>query len=78
MTRKSDQVYNLFNALEDVKSSTLELLCGCLPRDVGKHLRAARRERLLALRSMIDAALERMEEAEEAAAGSRSEKVDIE
>jgi hypothetical protein len=36
-----------------------------IPKEFWKHRRAARRETLLALRSLVDAAIERMEEAEE-------------
>jgi hypothetical protein len=35
-----------------------------LPQKTRRHLRAARRERLLALRDMVDAAIERIEEHE--------------
>jgi hypothetical protein len=34
----------------------------CLPEETRQHLRAARRERRLAMRSLIDAALKRREE----------------
>lgn len=35
-----------------------------LPKEARRHLRAARRERLLALRELVDAAIERMEQSE--------------
>ena len=37
-------------------------LVPCLPEQFRQHMRAARRERLLAVRSLLDAALERAEE----------------
>lgn len=36
-------------------------LAGLIPGDFRKHIRTARREQLLAMRSLIDAALDRME-----------------
>jgi hypothetical protein len=39
-------------------------LRGCLPEETVQHLRAARREQLLAFRSLIDARIERLERAQ--------------
>ncbi len=37
-----------------------------LPEETRQHLRAARRERMLAMRSLIDAAIKRLDEGEKA------------
>lgn len=47
-------------AWRDFKSS----LCAFLPEEFWEHRRAARREMLLAMRSLIDAAIERVEQGE--------------
>jgi hypothetical protein len=51
-----------------------------LPDETVKHLMAAQREQLLALRSMIDAAITRIEAAEEArgAVGPRRTEITVE
>jgi hypothetical protein len=46
-----------------------------LPKETRQHLRAARRERLLALRDMVDSAIERIEEKEQPS--HKAEKVEI-
>ena len=51
-------------------------LCGLLPGDFRKHVRAARREQLLAVRSLLDAAIARMER--EDTPPRRATKVEIE
>jgi hypothetical protein len=48
-----------------------------LPEETRAHLRAARREQLLAVRSLIDAAIRRLEERPAAKPGRRSEEVDV-
>jgi hypothetical protein len=47
-----------------------------LSKETRRHLRAARRERLMALRDMVDAAIERIEEREHPA--PKTEQVEIE
>jgi hypothetical protein len=56
------------------------LLRAFLPEDAVKHLYAAQREQLLALRSMIDAAITRIEEAEREGAnlGPRRTEITVE
>jgi hypothetical protein len=53
------------------------LLRACLPEETVQHLRAARREQLLAVRSLIDARIERLERAQ-AAAEERRRQVEVE
>jgi predicted nucleic acid-binding protein len=48
-----------------IRLPTLErLLRGWLPEETIQHLRAARREQLLAVRSLLDARIERLERAQ--------------
>jgi len=47
-----------------------------LPEETRNHLRAARREQLLALRSLLDRAIERLEKPDKAK--RRSERVEVE
>ncbi|HYF90704.1 MAG TPA: hypothetical protein VD969_00520 [Symbiobacteriaceae bacterium] len=49
-----------------------------VPPGVGSHFRAARREALLGVRAMVDAAIERLDEAPAAAAGPTSIKINAE
>lgn len=48
-----------------------------LPDDTRTHMSAARREMLLAVRSLIDHSLERSEEAERRRAARRPTKIDV-
>ncbi len=58
--RLEDQVRELRQREALWPGSLVRLL---LPSEVRKHLRAAQRERLLAVRALIDAAIQRTEEA---------------
>ncbi|HZD56747.1 MAG TPA: hypothetical protein VE136_08500 [Anaerolineales bacterium] len=49
----------------------------CLPKEVRQHLRASRRERLLAFRSLIDSAIEWLAEPEEDQKHRKTERVKI-
>ena len=49
-----------------------------LPKETRDHLRAARREQLLALRSLVDVAIRRLEEGPAAKPRRRMEKVEVE
>ena len=48
--------------LEGWMEEGLKGLRSCLPKEFVEHMRAARREQLLAIRSLLDAALERTEQ----------------
>lgn len=50
----------------------------CLPKEVRQHLRASRRERLLAFRSLIDSAIEWLAEPEEDQKRRKTERVKVE
>jgi hypothetical protein len=49
-----------------------------LPKETRDHLRAARREQLLALRSLVDVAIRRLEERPGVKPRRRSEKIEVE
>jgi hypothetical protein len=49
-----------------------------LPKETRRHLYAARREALLAMRSMLDRAVERTEDRERRAEGHTATKIDVE
>ncbi len=55
-----------------------ERLTGMLPGDFRRHMRAAQREQLLALRSLLDSTIERLEKAEERKPAKRATKVEVE
>lgn len=46
---------------EGIKSRRRKMMRGLMPRSFSNHFRAARREMLLAVRSLIDEAIERVE-----------------
>lgn len=49
-----------------------------LPEETRDHLRAARRERILALRSLLDIAIQRLEKEPEKKPRRKAEKIDVE
>lgn len=55
MAKRPEKVANLVNAIADVEKSIWELFFDFVPEDARKHLKAARKEKLLALRSILDA-----------------------
>ncbi len=55
----------LINSLMDVERHALELILGGIPEEVRKHIRASHKERLLALRALLDKAITRLEEEKE-------------
>jgi len=60
-----------WNAREEIRKSVTALLPS-LPAEFTTHRRAARREMLLAIRSLIDNAIERVDKTEATAGESRS------
>lgn len=66
--------------LEDAYADVRERLCAMfeLPEDFTTHVRAARRELLLAVRSLIDARLSTLEQAEKRREAGRRTRVHIE
>ena len=65
--------------MEDVGRGTVDLFLGCVPDEALRHVRAARKENLLALRAVLDSAIARLETAEkEAPKRQRTRKVKVE
>jgi hypothetical protein len=75
---KENKLVSLINSLMDVKRYALELFLGGVPKEVKKHIQTARKERLLALRALVDSAITHLEEEEKEAERKKPEKVKIE
>ena len=77
MAKKQDKVANLVNALFDVERSCLDLLLDVVPEEAKNHLMAARREKLMALRSILDAKIKNLEAKEKKAGKRKPQKVKV-
>ena len=62
MTKRKEKMEKLVDAMLDVERNFWDLLLDPVPEDAKKHYRAARKERLLALRSLLDARIRALEE----------------
>jgi len=60
-----NKITDLINSLMDVKKHALEFLLGGIPEEVKKHIRTSYKERLLALRALLDTAITRLEKEKE-------------
>jgi len=72
--RERPEVRSVQQAWREFRASLRALL----PEEFWEHRRAAQREALLAMRSLIDAALERLEEEERASRPKRVKKIEVE
>lgn len=61
MAQKQEKVANLVNAMLDVERNFWDLFLDFIPEDARKHLRAARKEKLMAVRSILDARIKSLE-----------------
>ena len=78
MTKEQEnKIVALIDSLNNVKIHTLELLMGGIPEEVIKHIRTSYKERLLALRGLLDLAITRFGE-EKKSEKKKPEKVKIE
>jgi hypothetical protein len=77
MAKKQEKVVNLVNSMLDVERNFWDLFLDFVPQEARKHLKAARREKLLALRSILDAKIKGLEEDEKAADKKRPQKVKV-
>jgi hypothetical protein len=75
--KQENKVMDLINSLTEVKKNTMALLMWGIPEEVKKHLLVSYKERLLAIRALIDSAINRME-AEKKSEKKNPQKVDIE
>ncbi|MHC4463240.1 MAG: hypothetical protein ACYS6W_06550 [Planctomycetota bacterium] len=78
MAKKQDEVVNLVNSLFEVEKHFLELLLDFVPEEARKHLRAARREKLLAVRAILDAKIKDIEKKETTKGKRKPQKVKVE
>jgi len=77
MAKKQEKVVNLVKSMLDVERNFWDLFLDFVPQEARKHLKAARREKLLALRSVLDAKVKDLEEDEKAADKRRPQKVKV-
>lgn len=77
MAKKREKVVNLVNSMLDAERDFWDLFLDFVPQEAKKHLKAARREKLLALRSMLDVKIKDLEEAEKRPAKRRPQKVKV-
>jgi hypothetical protein len=77
MAKKQEKVVNLVNSMLDVEKSFWDLFLDFVPQEAKKHLSAARREKLLAVRSILDAKIKNLEESEKAAGKKSPQKVKV-
>jgi hypothetical protein len=62
MAKKKEKVVNLVNSMLDVERDFWDLFLDFVPDETKKHLKAARKEKLLALRSLLDTKIKNLEE----------------
>ncbi len=62
MAKKQEKVVDLVNSMLDVERHFWDLFLDFVPEQAKKHLKAARKEKLMALRSLLDAKIEGLEE----------------
>lgn len=62
MAKKREKVVNLVNAMLDVEKGFWDLCLDFVPDDARQHLRTARKEKLLALKAILDARIENIEQ----------------
>jgi hypothetical protein len=77
MAKKQEKIVNLVNSMLDVERNFWDLFLDFVPQETRKHLKAAHKEKLLALRSILDAKIEDLEEDEKRAAQKRPQKVKV-
>ena len=77
MAKKQEKVVNLVNSMLDVEKNFWDLFLDFVPEEAKKHLKAARKEKLLALRSLLDAKIKNLEEDEKKAGKRKPQKVKV-
>lgn len=78
MAKKQEEVVKLVNSLFEVEKHFLELLLDFVPQEARKHLRAARKEKLLAVRAILDAKIKDIETKEATKGRRKPQKVKVE
>jgi hypothetical protein len=77
MARTRDKVVDLVNSVVEVEKHFLGLLLDFVPQEARKHVRAAHKEKLLALRALLDARIKQLEE-DQGGTRRRPKKVKVE
>ena len=72
------EVVNLVNSMLDVERDFWDLFFDFVPDETRRHLKAARKEKLLALRSLLDAKIKDLEGEDKKAGKRRAQKVKVE
>ena len=62
MAKTRDKIVDLVNSVVEVEKRFLGLLLDFVPQEAKKHVRAAHREKLLALRALLDARIKQLDE----------------
>ncbi len=78
MAKKQEEVVKLVNSLFEVEKHFLEFLLDFVPEEARKHLRAARKEKLMAVRAILDAKIKDIETKEKNKGKRKPQKVKIE
>jgi len=78
MAKKKQKVVNLVNSMLDVERDFWDLFFDFVPDETKKHLKAARKEKLMALRSLLDAKIKDLEEEVKKAGKKRPQRVKVE
>jgi hypothetical protein len=77
MAKRHEKVTNLVNSMLDAEKNFWDLFLDFVPQEAKKHLKAARKEKLMALRSILDAKIEHLEEDEKKASKKGPQKVKV-
>lgn len=77
MAKKHEKVTNLVNSMLDAERNFWDLFLDFVPQEAKKHLKAARKEKLMALRSILDAKIEHLAEDEKKASKKGPQKVKV-
>ena len=78
MAKKQEEAVKLVNSLFEVEKHFLELLLDFVPEEARKHLRAARKEKLLAVRAILDAKIKDIKTKEKTKGRRKPQKVKVE
>jgi len=78
MAKKHEKVVNLVDSMLDVERNFWDLLLDFVPEEAKRHLKAARKEKLLALRAILDTRIKDLEEQNKARNRKRPQKVKVE
>jgi hypothetical protein len=77
MAKRHEKVTNLVNSMLDAERNFWDLFLDFVPQEAKKHLKAARKEKMLALRSILDAKIKNLEDDEKKASRKGPQKVKV-